>query len=239
LASLETNAVLFVDEIHRLPSHVEEVLYSAMDDLRLDLLIGQGPTARTVRFDLKPFTLIGATTRAGSLSAPLRSRFAITEHLEFYSAEDLCSILQRNSGLLCVEVDPAATLALAKRSRGTPRVANALLSRVMDFALVANETVISLKTVEQALVRLGVDKAGLGIRDRQVLRLIRDRHDGGPVGLEAVAAALSEDRVNLEDVYEPYLVHKGFVVRTARGRQMSQLARSHLADVDSEHGDEF
>ena len=239
LASLENHSVLFVDEIHRLPSHVEEVLYSAMDDMRLDLLIGQGPTARTVRFDLKPFTLIGATTRAGALSAPLRSRFGIVEHLEFYSPDDLALILSRNADLLGVTLEKSAIVSLAKRSRGTPRVANALMARVMDFALVAGENVISETTVRESLGRLRIDGVGLGKMDREILRIIRDRHEGGPVGLEAVAAALNEDRANLEDVYEPFLVHKGYIIRTARGRSLSQLARSHLADVEMEHGEDF
>jgi holliday junction DNA helicase RuvB len=239
LASLESHSILFIDEIHRLPSHVEEVLYSAMDDGRLDLLIGQGPTARTVRFDLKPFSLIGATTRAGSLSGPFRSRFGIVEHLEFYKPKDLATILSRNAMLLGVDIDEAATLLLARRSRGTPRVANSLLARVMDFALVAAEEKIMPETTSKALVRLGIDEEGLTRVDRELLRIIRDRHDGGPVGLEAVAAAMNEERDTLEDVYEPYLVYRGYIVRTGRGRQLSQSGRSHLAAVELEHGDEF
>lgn len=239
LGGIEANTVLFIDEIHRLPVHVEEVLYSAMEDRRIDLLIGQGPTAQTMRFALQPFTLIGATTREGSLSAPLRDRFGLVQRLDFYRPKVLATIVERSARILGVEVHPAACAALARRSRGTPRIANALLSRVMDFALVAGEAVLSEATVRRALDALGIDNEGLTRMDRDILRMIRDRHDGGPVGVEAVAAALNDDRGNLEDVYEPYLVHRGYLHRTARGRVLSQAGRSHLAAVESESGEDF
>lgn len=238
LASLESNAILFIDEIHRLPSHVEEVLYSAMEDNRLDLLVGEGPSARTVKFELKPFTLIGATTRPGALSAPLRDRFGIVEHLDFYSDEALARIILRSAGILNAAVSAPAALALAHRSRGTPRIANMLVRRVMDFALVAGQSNIEKDVVDAALERLGIDDGGLARMDREILRIIRDRHDSGPVGLEAVAAALNEERSTLEDVYEPYLVHKGYIVRTARGRMLSQLGTDHLRAAEKEFDSE-
>jgi Holliday junction DNA helicase RuvB len=239
LASIEPNTVLFIDEIHRLPVHVEEVLYSAMEDKRLDLLIGQGPTARTMRFELKPFTLIGATTREGSLSAPLRDRFGLVQRLEYYRPKDLATIVERSARILAVKLDAGAAFTLARRSRGTPRIANSLLSRVMDFAIVAGEEVISEPTVLRALERLGIDEEGLSRIDREILRIIRDRHEGGPVGIEAVSAALNDDRGNIESVYEPWLVHRGYLFREKRGRMLSQAGRSHLAAVESALGDDF
>lgn len=239
LANLESNTVLFIDEIHRLPSHVEEVLYSAMEDGRLDVMIGQGPSARSVSFDLKPFTLIGATTRAGALSAPLRDRFGIVEHLDYYSAESLSRIIARSSRLLQMQLESSAALLLAERCRGTPRIANMLLKRVMDFALVNNKSQIDVEVVEKALVRLGVDTRGLARMDRELMRVMRDRHEGGPVGLESIAAALHEEKTTLEDVYEPYLVAIGFVHRTSRGRQLSNAGAAHLKDVEARFGAEF
>ncbi|NBO37650.1 Holliday junction branch migration DNA helicase RuvB [bacterium] len=239
LANLEVNTVLFIDEIHRLPSHVEEVLYSAMEDGRLDVMIGQGPSARSISFDLKPFTLIGATTRAGALSAPLRDRFGIVEHLDYYSPESLCLIIRRSARLLNLQLNEDAALVLARRCRGTPRIANMLLRRVMDFALVQGKTEIDSEVAQRALARLGVDVRGLARMDREFMRVMRDRHEGGPVGLEAIAAALHEEKTTLEDVYEPYLVSVGFVNRTPRGRQLSAAGRSHLTETEQQFGSEF
>lgn len=239
LANIESNTVLFIDEIHRLPAHVEEVLYSAMEDGRIDVMIGQGPSARSISFDLKPFTLIGATTRAGSLSAPLRDRFGIVEHLDYYSPESLGKIIRRSAALLQYELESEAAEVLACRCRGTPRIANMLLRRVMDFALVSRVTCIGATVVNQALSKLRVDTRGLGRMDREFLKVMRDRHDGGPVGLESIAAALHEEKSTLEDVYEPYLVAIGFVNRTPRGRQLSNLGLSHLKDVESQFGRDF
>lgn len=239
LANIESNTVLFIDEIHRLPAHVEEVLYSAMEDGRIDVMIGQGPSARSISFDLKPFTLIGATTRAGSLSAPLRDRFGIVEHLDYYSSESLGKIIRRSAGLLQYELDLQASELLACRCRGTPRIANMLLRRVMDFALVSRAVTIDESLVNQALSKLGVDMRGLGRMDREFLKVMRDRHDGGPVGLESIAAALHEEKSTLEDVYEPYLVAIGFINRTPRGRQLSNLGLSHLKEVEQKFGQNF
>ena len=239
LANLESNTVLFIDEIHRLPAHVEEVLYSAMEDGRIDVMIGQGPSARSISFDLKPFTLIGATTRAGSLSAPLRDRFGIVEHLDYYSHESLGKIIRRSAGLLQYELDSAAAEVLACRCRGTPRIANMLLRRVMDFALVSRAASIDESLVNQALSKLRVDMRGLGRMDREFLKVMRDRHDGGPVGLESIAAALHEEKSTLEDVYEPYLVAVGFVNRTPRGRQLSNMGLNHLKEVEKQFGPNF
>lgn len=239
LANLESNTVLFIDEIHRLPSHVEEVLYSAMEDGRLDVMIGQGPSARSVSFDLKPFTLIGATTRAGALSAPLRDRFGIVEHLDYYSPESLGLIIRRSARLLSLQLDESAALVLASRCRGTPRIANMLLRRVMDFALVTGKQVVDTDVAEKALFRLGVDTRGLARMDREFLRIMRDRHDGGPVGLESIAAALNEEKTTLEDVYEPYLVSVGYINRTPRGRQLSALGSSHLKEMEQIFGLNF
>lgn len=228
LANLEPNTILFIDEIHRLPANVEEILYSAMEDMRLDVLVGQGPTARAVKFNLPAFCLIGATTRAGSISAPLRDRFGIQEHLDYYLPEELQKIILRSASIMNAFIDENAALELAKRCRGTPRVANQLLKRVLDFALVAEKNNIDTEIVRSALARLGVDSAGLSHMDREFLRIIKDRYDGGPVGLEAVAAALNEEKSTLEDVYEPYLVFKGFILRTARGRALSKDGQEHL-----------
>jgi Holliday junction DNA helicase RuvB len=239
LAGIEPNTFLFVDEIHRLPSNVEEVLYSAMEDRRIDILIGQGPSARTVKLDLPPFTLVGATTRPGALSAPLRHRFGIAEHLDYYKPEALKRILKRSGRILHAEIDDAAALSLAERSRGTPRIANQLLRRVADFALVARKTVVDTGAVDSALTQLGIDRAGLARMDREILRIMRDRHDGGPVGLEAVAAALNEDRSTLEDVYEPFLVYLGYIIRSPRGRMLSNAGIAHLAECEKKFGASF
>lgn len=228
LTNLEPNTILFIDEIHRLPANVEEILYSAMEDMRLDVLVGQGATARAVKFNLPAFCLIGATTRAGAISAPLRDRFGIQEHLEYYSPQELQKIILRSASIMNASVNENAALELAKRCRGTPRVANQLLKRVLDFALVAEKNDIDEEIVATALARLGVDHQGLSHRDREFLRIMQERYEGGPVGLEAIAAALNEERSTLEDVYEPYLVFKGFVLRTARGRVLSKEGKAHL-----------
>lgn len=239
LAGIEANTFLFIDEIHRLPSNVEEVLYSAMEDRRIDILIGQGPSARTVKLDLPAFTLVGATTRPGALSAPLRHRFGISEHLDYYKPESLKVILLRSGRILQADIEDDAALALAQRSRGTPRIANQLLRRVSDFALVAKKSKVDLEMVDTALTQLGIDSVGLARMDREILRIMRDRHDGGPVGLDAVAAALNEDRSTLEDVYEPFLVYRGFVVRSPRGRMLSSAGASHLLQCEKKFGKDF
>ena len=228
LASIESKTILFIDEIHRLPSNVEEILYSAMEDMRLDILIGQGPTARTVKFDLPPFCIIGATTKAGAISAPLRDRFGIQEHLDFYSPESLTKILMRSAKIMNAQLENEAAFLLSTRCRGTPRIANQLLKRILDFALVSNKISIDCDVVNLALKRLGVDSEGLCIMDRDFLKIMKDRYQGGPVGLDAIAAALNEEKSTLEDVYEPYLVYRGFVLRTARGRMLSDLGKNHL-----------
>jgi Holliday junction DNA helicase RuvB len=227
LASIEPHTVLFIDEIHRLPAHIEEILYSAMEDLRLDLLIGQGSAARTVKFDLPPFCLIGATTRAGAISAPLRDRFGIQEHLDYYCPSALTKILLRSARLLNASFNHQAAFLLAQRCRGTPRIANQLLKRILDFALVANKTTVDCDVVNIALEKLGVDCEGLCAMDRELMRILEERYQGGPVGLEAVAAAMNEEKSTLEDVYEPYLVFRGFILRTARGRVLSELGKNH------------
>lgn len=239
LASLEPNTVLFIDEIHRLASNVEEILYPAMDDQRLDVLLGQGPSARTVKLDLPPFALIGATTRPGALSAPLLTRFGIVEHLEYYSPEALQMILMRSARIAEVAIEADAAMALARRSRGTPRIANMLLRRVTDFALVGGKAGVDCEVVDTALVRLGIDHQGLQRMDRDMLRMIRDRYGGGPVGLEAVAAALNDERSTLEEVHEPYLVYRGLVSRSPRGRVLSSEGKAHLDAVERRFGSAF
>lgn len=231
LASLEARTILFIDEIHRLPSNVEEILYSAMEDMRLDILIGQGPTARTVKFDLPPFCLIGATTRAGAISAPLRDRFGIQEHLDYYSSDALAKILLRSASIMNTSLDKEAAILLAKRCRGTPRIANQLLRRVLDFTLVAGKDSIDNEIVNKALIRLGVDCEGLSKMDREFLRIMLERYNGGPVGLDAISAALNEEKSTLEDVYEPYLVYRGYILRTARGRILSDSGKTHLQNT--------
>ncbi|MGY3804618.1 Holliday junction branch migration DNA helicase RuvB [Pigmentibacter ruber] len=231
LASLEPKTILFIDEIHRLPANVEEILYSAMEDMRLDILIGQGPTARTVKFDLPPFCIIGATTRAGAISAPLRDRFGIQEHLDFYSPEALSKILLRSAKIMNYSVTTNAAFELAKRCRGTPRIANQLLKRVLDFAIVLQKNIIDEEVINNSLKRLGVDEEGLCNMDRDFLQVMYERYAGGPVGLDAIAAALNEEKSTLEDVYEPYLVYRGFVLRSARGRILSESGKSHIEKI--------
>jgi len=230
LSNLEAGDVLFIDEIHRLSPAVEEILYPAMEDYRLDLMIGQGPGAQSVRLDIPHFTLIGATTRAGLLTSPLRDRFGWTARLEYYPSADLERILDRSARVLAVELEPEARREIAARSRGTPRIANRLLRRVRDFAAVApgSGAGISHSRARFALERLDVDEAGFDRLDRILLLTLLEKFDGGPVGLETLAAAVGEDKGTLEDVVEPFLIHEGFLFRTPRGRVATRLARAHF-----------
>ena len=228
LTNLEDNDVLFIDEIHRLNRSVEEVLYSAMEDYAIDIIIGKGPSARSLRLDIPKFTLIGATTRAGSLSAPLRDRFGVISKFELYSKEDLMKILDRSCGILDVESDAEALEAMAARSRGTPRVANRMLKRVRDFSQVKGDGHIDMEIAQKAFDALGVDALGLEGLDREILKLIIDRFHGGPVGIETIAAATGEERVTIEDVYEPYLIQLGLLNRTPKGRTVTDRAYAHL-----------
>ena len=230
LSNLEAGDVLFIDEIHRLPPVVEEILYPAMEDFQLDLLIGQGPGARSIRLDLPRFTLVGATTRAGLLTSPLRDRFGWTARLEYYPPGDIARILERSSRVLGVQAEPEALAEIAGRSRGTPRIANRLLRRVRDFAEVqeGRDATVKCALAREALERLDVDRAGFDRLDRAVLLTLIDRFSGGPVGLETLAAAVGEDKGTLEDVVEPYLIHQGFLARTPRGRVATPRARAHL-----------
>ncbi len=228
LTNLEENDVLFIDEIHRLNRSVEEVLYSAMEDYAIDIIIGKGPSARSLRLDIPRFTLIGATTRAGSLSAPLRDRFGVISKFELYSKEDLMKILDRSCGILNVESDAEALEAMAARSRGTPRVANRMLKRVRDFSQVKGDGHIDMEIAQKAFDALGVDALGLEGLDRDILKLIIDRFHGGPVGIETIAAATGEERVTIEDVYEPYLIQLGLLNRTPKGRTVTDRAYAHL-----------
>jgi Holliday junction DNA helicase RuvB len=228
LTHLEPYDVLFIDEIHRLPRTVEEILYPAMEDFKLDLMIGEGPTARSLRLDLPPFTLVGATTRSGLLSSPLRSRFGIPLHLEFYSDEELTTIVLRSAEILSMKIEKMAALEIAKRSRKTPRIANRLLKRVRDFAEISGQGSIDLALADYALVQLEVDKLGCDPMDRRLLSLIIDQFGGGPVGIETLCASLQEERDTIEDIYEPYLLQAGFLSRTPRGRIATELAFSHL-----------
>ncbi|MCI8401234.1 MAG: Holliday junction branch migration DNA helicase RuvB [Lachnospiraceae bacterium] len=228
LNNMKEGDVLFVDEIHRLNRQVEEVLYPAMEDFAIDILIGKGPTARSIRLDLPKFTLVGATTRAGLLTAPLRDRFGVVYRLEFYTKEELTTIVQRSAGVLEVKIDGAGAAEIASRSRGTPRLANRFLKRVRDFAQVRHDGEITVEVARQALDMLDVDSLGLDQMDRGILNLMIDKFGGGPVGLETLAAALGEDVGTLEDVYEPYLIQIGFINRTPRGRVVTDEARRHL-----------
>mgnify|MGYP000433104057 CR=1 FL=1 len=228
LTSLEPNDVLFVDEIHRLSPVVEEVLYPAMEDYQIDIMIGEGPAARSIKLDLPPFTLVGATTRAGALTSPLRDRFGITQRLEFYGAEDLSSIVARSGRLLNLAIEPHGAGEIARRSRGTPRIANRLLRRVRDYAEVKANGVISDTVAGAALDMLSVDAHGLDLMDRRLLMALMERFDGGPAGLESLAAAIGEERATLEDVIEPYLIQQGFLTRTPRGRLVTNKAWAHF-----------
>lgn len=228
LTNLNENDVLFIDEIHRLNRSVEEVLYSAMEDFALDIIIGKGPSARSIRLDIAKFTLIGATTRAGSLSAPLRDRFGVSCKFEMYTTEELKKIIGRSADLLGVTADEQSMKEMAKRSRGTPRVANRMLKRVRDFSQVKGNGVIDIDITQKALDALGVDHMGLESLDREILRTIIERFKGGPVGIDTIAASIGEERVTIEDVYEPYLIQAGFLHRTQKGRVVSAQAYKHL-----------
>ncbi len=228
LTNLETNDVLFIDEIHRLSAVVEENLYPAMEDRRFDVVIGEGVYARSYPIQLKPFTLIGATTRAGLLTSPMRDRFGIVEHLEFYTVEELVTIVTRSARLMSISLEPAGALALAKRARGTPRIVNRLLRRVRDFADVLNNGVVSDAVALHALEKLEVDHAGFDRMDRRLLLTLIEKFDGGPVGLETLAAAIGEEKDTIEDVYEPYLLKEGYLKRTHRGRVATQRAYLHF-----------
>ncbi len=233
LTNLEEKDVLFVDEIHRLAPQIEEVLYSAMEDFQLDIIIGQGPSARTVKIELPKFTLIGATTRAGLLTAPLRARFGIVHRLDFYDVESLTIIVQRSAEILGIPISPEGSVEIARRSRGTPRIANRLLRRVRDFAEVRHDGTVTLDVAREALKMLEVDEFGLDEIDRKLLVAIIERFAGGPVGLNAIASSIAEDRGTIEDLYEPYLIQIGFLQRTPRGRVAARPAYEHLGYPDA------
>ncbi|WP_071871335.1 Holliday junction branch migration DNA helicase RuvB [Atopomonas hussainii] len=228
LTNLEAGDVLFVDEIHRLSPVVEEVLYPAMEDYQLDIMIGEGPAARSIKLDLPPFTLVGATTRAGSLTSPLRDRFGIVQRLEFYQVADLATIVSRSAHILGLSIDSQGALEIARRARGTPRIANRLLRRVRDFAEVRGQGVISAQIADQALNLLDVDACGFDHQDRRLLLAMMEKFDGGPVGVESLAAAIGEERHTIEDVLEPYLIQQGFMMRTPRGRVVTRHAYLHF-----------
>ncbi len=228
LTSLETNDVLFIDEIHRLSPVVEEYLYSAMEDYRIDIMIDKGPSARSIQIDLNPFTLIGATTRSGLLTAPLRARFGINLHLEYYDPQTLARIIKRSARILNVPIDDEAAMEISRRSRGTPRIANALLRRVRDFAQVKGNGSIDTVIARLSLTALNIDQYGLDEIDNKILLTIIDKFKGGPVGVSTIATAIGEDAGTLEEVYEPYLIMEGFIKRTQRGRMVTELAYQHL-----------
>ena len=228
LTNLGPRDVLFIDEIHRMNISVEEILYSAMEDYRLDIVIGQGPSARTMQIQVAPFTLIGATTRSGLLSNPLRDRFMAHLHFDFYNHDELSEIVENNSKKLNVKLEKAALYMIAACARGTPRIANRILRRVRDFALVKGENQISKESVNKSLSLMEIDSYGLDRMDRKILQVIEDYYKGGPVGIETLCATLAEDRTTIEDVYEPYLLKEGFLLRTPRGREISQKSKEHL-----------
>jgi len=228
LTNLEANDVLFIDEIHRLSPVVEEILYPALEDYALDIMIGEGPAARSVKLDLKPFTLIGATTRAGMLTNPLRDRFGIVARLEFYTTDELTLIVERSANLLKAKIDPSGATEIARRARGTPRIANRLLRRVRDFAEVKGTGVITKAMADAALAMLDVDPIGFDVMDRKLLEAILHKFDGGPVGIDNLAAAIGEERDTIEDVLEPYLIQQGYLQRTSRGRIATRLAYAHF-----------
>lgn len=231
LTNLQENDVLFIDEIHRLSPVIEEILYPAMEDYKLDIMIGEGPGARSIKLELPPFTMVGATTRAGSLTSPLRDRFGIVQRLEFYSVESLTHIVERSARLLNVSTEHEGAIEIAMRSRGTPRIANRLLRRVRDYAEIKGNGVISKKIASEALEMLSIDKQGFDIMDRKLLLAVIERFAGGPVGVESIAAAIGEEKGTIEDVLEPYLIQQGFLMRTPRGRTASPLAYQHFGLV--------
>lgn len=228
LTNLEANDVLFIDEIHRLSPMIEEILYPAMEDYKLDIMIGEGPAARSIKLELPPFTLIAATTRAGSLTSPLRDRFGIVQRLEFYSVEALTQIVRRSARLLKVETEAAGAAEIALRARGTPRIANRLLRRVRDFAQVKGEGVITLAMAKSALAMLDVDQNGFDLMDRKLLLAVIERFGGGPVGIDSIAAAIGEEKTTIEDVLEPFLIQQGYLMRTPRGRMATPAAYAHF-----------
>jgi Holliday junction DNA helicase RuvB len=228
LTNLEPRDVLFIDEIHRLNPMIEEILYPAMEDFQLDIMIGEGPSARSIKLDLPPFTLIGATTRAGLLTSPLRDRFGITQHLEFYSTEELSTIIRRSANIFNVSIDELGMIELARRSRGTPRIANRLLRRVRDYAQVKAQGKITVEIAQKALNLLNVDTYGLDTMDRKFLLAIMQKFDGGPVGVDSLSAAIGEERDTIEEVIEPFLIQQGFMMRTPRGRTATSLAWKHF-----------
>ena len=228
LTNLEAGDVLFIDEIHRLSPVVEEILYPALEDYQLDIVIGEGPAARSIKLDLPPFTLVGATTRAGLLTSPLRARFGIVQRLEFYSVEDLTSIVTRAASILGVAIDAGGAKEIACRSRGTPRIANRLLRRVRDYAEVKGNGNITCEIADAALNMLNVDQSGFDHMDRRLLLMLMEKFDGGPVGVDSLAAALSEERGTIEDVLEPFLIQQGYLMRTARGRMATRMAYEHF-----------
>ncbi|MCI8348922.1 MAG: Holliday junction branch migration DNA helicase RuvB [Firmicutes bacterium] len=228
LTNLNENDVLFIDEIHRLNRSVEEVLYSAMEDFALDIIIGKGPSARSIRLDLSKFTLIGATTRAGSLSAPLRDRFGVLSKFEMYTEDELAEIIRRSAGILNIEADDESVREMAKRSRGTPRVANRILKRIRDFSQVQGSNMITLDITKEGLDALAIDSMGLERLDREILTAVIERFNGGPVGIDTIAASIGEERVTIEEAYEPYLLQIGFLSRTQKGRMVTPLAYKHL-----------
>lgn len=228
LTNLEENDVLFIDEIHRLSPHVEEILYPAMEDYQLDIMIGEGPAARSIKLDLPPFTLVGATTRAGSLTSPLRDRFGIVQRLEFYSVEDLSNIVMRSADFLSLEMEEEGAIEVARRARGTPRIANRLLRRVRDYAEVKADGVVTAEVAGSALDMVDVDKSGFDYMDRKYLLCLIEKFMGGPVGVDNIAAAIGEERETIEDVIEPYLIQQGFIQRTPRGRIAQEFAYKHF-----------
>lgn len=238
LTNLESGDVLFIDEIHRLSPVVEEILYPALEDYQLDIVIGEGPAARSIKLDLPPFTLVGATTRAGLLTSPLRDRFGIVQRLEFYSVDELTSIVERAGDILKVPVDAGGAKEIACRSRGTPRIANRLLRRVRDYAEVKGDGQITASIADAALNMLNVDKSGFDHLDRRLLLALIEKFDGGPTGVDSLAAALSEERGTIEDVLEPYLIQQGFLIRTSRGRMATRMAYEHFGLKSPKHAQE-
>ena len=237
MTNLEPGDVLFIDEIHRLSPHIEEVLYPALEDFQLDIMIGEGPAARSIKLDLPPFTLVGATTRAGLLTSPLRDRFGIVQRLEYYAIADLAAIVQRAANIIGVSIDPEGAEEIARRSRGTPRIANRLLRRVRDFAEVKSSGHVCADIADRALNMLHVDEHGFDHMDRRLLLTMMEKFDGGPVGVDSLAAAISEERGTIEDVLEPYLIQQGFMMRTPRGRVVTRLAYQHFGlSVPSRQG---
>ena len=237
LTNLEAHDVLFIDEIHRLSPVVEEILYPAMEDYQLDIMIGDGPSARSIKLDLPPFTLVGATTRAGLLTSPLRDRFGIVQRLEFYSAEELCRIIMRSAGLLEIRLEAEGAHEIASRSRGTPRIANRLLRRARDYAEVRADGIITAEVARASLDMLKVDRSGLDHMDRRLIMALIEKFDGGPVGVESLSAAIGEERGTIEDVIEPYLIQQGYMMRTPRGRVVTSRAYTHLGLKHSPQGE--